>query len=345
MKGMVRTVLGDIEPAEVGMTSMHEHLFIDFTVVFQPPVEATAKARAYEPVSLSNLGRVRYNPFGSFTNLLLLDQDEAIEEVGHFTRVGGGTIVDVTTIGIGRDPIGLGNIARATGANIVMGAGYYIAPSHPDGMDEVTVDDLTAEMVGDVTTGVGNTGIKAGIIGELGCGWPLHDNERKVLLAAAVAQQETGASILIHPGRDEEAPFEALDILAGAGADVGRVVMGHIGRTYESIERVLDLAKTGCYLEYDQFGWESSYFSYGVMDFPNDGQRMDHIQRLIAEGYTDKIVIGQDICGKHHMVKYGGWGYGHIIEHIVPRLRDRGVSEEEIDAIYVRNPAAVLTLV
>ena len=226
-----------------------------------------------------------------------------------------------------------------------MGAGYYIAPSHPDGMDEVTVDDLTAEMVGDVTTGVGNTGIKAGIIGELGCGWPLHDNERKVLLAAAVAQQETGASILIHPGRDEDAPFEALDILASAGADVERVVMGHIGRTYQNIERVIDLAKTGCYLEYDQFGWESSYFSYGVMDFPNDGQRMDHIQRLIAEGYTDKIVIGQDICGKHHMVKYGGWGYGHIIEHIVPRLRDRGVSEEEIDAIYVGNPAAVLTLV
>ena len=162
MKGMVRTVLGDIEPAKVGMTSMHEHLFIDFTVVFQPPVEATAKARAYEPVSLSNLGRVRYNPFGSFTNLLLLDQDEAIEEVGHFTRVGGGTIVDVTTIGIGRDPVGLGNIARATGANIVMGAGYYIAPSHPDGMDEVTVDDLTAEMVGDVTTGRGQHGDQGG---------------------------------------------------------------------------------------------------------------------------------------------------------------------------------------
>ena len=155
----------------------------------------------------------------------------------------------------GATPIGLANIARATGANIITGAGYYIAPSHPDGMDDVTVDDLTAEMVADVTTGVGNTGIRAGIIGELGCGWPLHDNERKVLLAAAVAQQETGASILVHPGRDEEAPFEVLDILAGAGADVERVVMGHIGRTYKSIERVLDLAKTGCYLEYDQFGW------------------------------------------------------------------------------------------
>ena len=344
MNGKIRTVLGDIEPVDLGMTSMHEHLFIDFTVVFQPPAEATAKARAYEPVSLNNLGRIRYDPFSSYANLLLLDQDEATEEVARFKRVGGGTIVDVTTIGIGRDPITLANVARATGANVVMGAGYYIAPSHPAGMDALTVDDLEREIVADVTAGVGNTGIKAGIIGELGCGWPLHPNERKVLVAAARAQQETGASILIHPGRDEAAPFEILDILTDAGANAERVVMGHIGRTYADVERALTLAESGCYLEYDQFGWESSYFSYGVMDFPNDAQRMDHIQRLIDEGYSDKIVIGQDICGKHHLVKYGGWGYGHIVEHILPRLRERGVAEDHIDAIYVKNPAAVLTL-
>ncbi len=345
MKGKVQTVLGDIDPADLGNTSMHEHLFIDFTVVFQPPAEATAKAKAYEPVSLKNLGRVRYDPFGSYTNLQLLDEDQAIEEVGHFKRVGGGTIVDVTTVGIGRDPIALTNISRATGANIVMGAGYYIAPSHPAGMDGMSVDDIAEEMVADMTAGVGNTGVKTGLIGELGCGWPLNDNERKVLIAAAHAQKETGASILIHPGRDEAAPFEVLDILSEAGGDVNRVVMGHIGRTYTDVERVIELAKTGCFLEYDQFGWESSYFSYGVMDFPNDAQRMDHIQSLIDAGYGDKVVIGQDICGKHHLVKYGGWGYGHIVEHIIPRLRERGVSQDEIDAIYVGNPAAVLTLV
>jgi phosphotriesterase-related protein len=345
MKGKVQTVLGDIDPADLGNTTMHEHLFIDFTVVFQAPAEATAKAKAYEPVSMKNLGRVRYNPFGSYTNLQLLDEDLAIEEVSHFKRVGGGTIVDVTTVGIGRDPIALSNISRATGANIVMGAGYYIAPSHPAGMDDKTVDDLAEEMIADMTTGVGNTGIKTGLIGELGCGWPLHDNERKVLVAAAHAQKETGASILVHPGRDEAATFEVLDIIAGAGGDINRVVMGHIGRTFTDVERVIELAKTGCYLEYDQFGWESSYFSYGVMDFPNDAQRMDHIQRLIDAGYGDKVVIGQDICGKHHLVKYGGWGYGHIVEHIIPRLRDRGVTEDQIAAIYTGNPAAVLTLV
>lgn len=345
MKGKVQTVLGDIEPANLGKTSMHEHLFIDFTVVFQAPSEATAKAKAYEPISLKNLGRVRYNPFGSYANLQLLDEDQTIEEVGHFKRVGGGTIVDVTTVGIGRDPIALANTSRATGANIVMGAGYYIASSHPAGMDDRSPDALAEEMVADMTIGVGNTGIKTGLIGELGCGWPLHDNERKVLVAAAHAQKETGASILIHPGRAEAAPFEVLDIIAGAGGDVERVVMGHIGRTYADVERVIELAKTGCYLTYDQFGWESSYFSYGVMDFPNDAQRMDHIQRLIDAGYGDKVVIGQDICGQHHLVKYGGWGYGHIVEHIIPRLRDRGVTEDQIEAIYTGNPAAVLTLV
>lgn len=345
MKGKVQTVLGDIEPAELGKTSMHEHLFIDFTVVFQPPTEATAKAKAYEPVSMKNLGRIRYDPFGSYTNLQLLDEEEAIEETRHFKRVGGGTIVDVTTIGIGRDPIALTNISRATGVNVVMGAGYYIAPSHPAGMDDRTIDDLAEELITDMTVGVGNTGVKTGIIGELGCGWPLSDNERKVLIAAAHAQKETGASVLIHPGREEEAPFEILDILDKEGADVERVVMGHIGRTYAVVERVIELAKTGCYLHYDQFGWESSYFSYGVMDFPNDAQRMDYIQRLIVEGYGDKVVIGQDICGKHHYVKYGGWGYGHIVEHIIPRLRERGVPEDQIDAIYVGNPAAVLMLV
>ena len=199
-------------------------------------------------------------------------------------------------------------------------------------------------MTADVLVGIGDTGVRAGIIGEIGCGWPLHPDERKVLQAAARAQAATGASILLHPGRDEAAPFEALDILEAEGADASRVVMGHIDRTYKSVDTVLELAARGCYLEYDQFGWESSYFSYGVMDFPNDGQRMDHLQRLIAEGLESRIVIGQDICGKHHLVKYGGWGYGHMIEHIIPRLRARGVTDDASHKLYVENPAEVLTL-
>ena len=76
----------------------------------------------------------------------------------------------------------------------------------------------------------------------------------------------------------------------------------------------------------------------------SDAQRMDVIKRLVGEGYGDRIVIAHDICSKHRLVRYGGHGYGHILENIVPRMRRRGLSEREVDAIVVENPARILAL-
>ena len=75
---------------------------------------------------------------------------------------------------------------------------------------------------------------------------------------------------------------------------------------------------------------------------PSDAQRLDYIERLIAEGYQDRIVVGHDMFSKHRLNAYGGHGYGHIIENIVPRMRQRGMTEEAIHAIIVDNPARVL---
>ncbi|CAI8054928.1 Phosphotriesterase-related protein [Geodia barretti] len=200
---------------------------------------------------MENLGWVRYDPFRNIDNLELLDEDLAIYEIALFGRVGGGTIVDATTIGIGRDPLALARVARATGVNIVMGAGYYVDIVHPDDMDGRSEDEITQQIIDELTVGVGNTGVKAGIIGELGCSWPLTDNERKVLRSGARAQQETGAGILIHPGRNPRAPFEILDILEGAGADAGRVIMGHLDRTVFDSDTLLEFAERGSMLEYD----------------------------------------------------------------------------------------------
>jgi len=342
--GKVQTVLGPIEPDDIGLTSMHEHIIIDFTVVFQGAEEASQKHKAYEPITIKNLGWVRYDPFRSHENLQLTDEDTAVAEIALYGRSGGGTICDVTTVGIRRDPVALANISRATGVNIVCGAGYYIGPSHPTGMDNITVEELEEEFVADVTTGIGTTGVKAGLIGELGCGWPLGDNERKVLMAAGRAQSRTGASILIHPGRSPDAPFEVMDILEGEGADPTRVVMGHIGRTYTTLEPILKLAERGCYLEYDQFGLESSYFSYGVTQFPSDGTRLNFIKDIVDAGYGDRVVVGQDVFGKHQLKQYGGYGYAHLIDNIVPRLHER-LTDEQVNAIMVENPKRVLTLV
>ena len=342
LTGLVQTVLGLVSPDTLGPTMTHEHLLIDFTCIFEPPQESSQRSRAYEPITLENLGWVRYNWRSNRENMLMMDEGTAIAEALVYKQVGGGTLVDVTTIGIGRDPLALARIARATGLNIVMGAGFYVHDVHPEGMDDLTESDLAQQMIDEIRTGVGATGVKAGIIGEIGCTWPLADNERKVLRAAATAQSETGAAILIHPGRNESAPGEILTILHEAGADISRTIMGHLDRTVSDFGVLLELARSGCYLEYDLFGNESSFYPLSDIDMPSDAQRMDVIKRLIGEGYGEKVVIAQDICTNHRLIKYGGHGYGHILENIVPRMRRRGFTDEDIHSIIVANPARVL---
>ena len=344
LKGLVQTVLGPVPPSELGPTMTHEHLLIDFLCMFNPLPEAMARARAYEPITLENLGWVRYNSYSNRDNLLLGDEETAIDEASLYKRAGGGTIVDATTIGIGRDPLALARIARATGLNVVMGAGYYVDAVHPEDMDTLAEPDIAAQIVADITQGVGETGVRAGIIGEIGCSWPLTANERKVLRAAASAQRETGTAILIHPGRNQAAPREILDVLAEAGADLGRTIMGHLDRTVTDFDTLMDLASSGCYLEWDLFGNESSYYPLSGISMPNDAQRIDVIAKMVAEGYGERIVIAHDVCTKHRLVRYGGHGYGHIVENIVPRMRQR-LSTQEVDAIVVQNPARILTIV
>ena len=185
--------------------------------------------------------------------------------------------------------------------------------------------------------------IRAGIIGEIGCSWPLTDNEHKVLRAAAAAQRRTGAAILVHPGRDEDAPGQVLDVLDDAGSDLGRVVMAHLDRTVDDLDILFEIAGRGCYLEYDLFGLESSHYPLGDLDMPSDAQRLGFIRRLIAGGYADRIVVGHDIYSKHRLVSYGGHGYAHFLQNIVPKMERKGFAREHIDAITVENPRRVLT--
>ena len=342
--GLVQTVLGPVGPEELGPTTTHEHLLIDFSSMFNPPTEASERYKAFQPVTLANRGWVSYDPFRNQDNLQLLNEDTAVSETLLYKIAGGGTIVDATTIGIGRDPMALTRISRATGLHIVMGAGYYVDAAHPDGMDDRSEGDLARQIAGEITDGVGDTGVKAGIIGELGCTWPLSENERKVLRGAAVAQRETGASILIHPGRNRAAPFEIVEVLTEAGADVSRVIMGHLERTIDDPDTLIDLAGKGVCMEYDLFGWETSYYPLGEFDMLSDAQRIDFIEILIKEGFADQIVIAHDVFAKHRLVKYGGHGYSHILRNIVPRMRERGISEEHIHSIIEANPARLLTI-
>jgi phosphotriesterase-related protein len=340
LSGQVQTVLGIIAPEAMGITLPHEHLLIDFEVMFAAPAAASDKTRAWQPVGLENLGWVRQNFNSNLDNLRLLDEDVARDEIRLFKQAGGQTVIDPTNPSLARDPLALARIARATGLNIVMGAGYYVAAAHPPDMDTRTVDDLAREMIDDVTRGVGDTGIRAGLIGEIGCSWPWTNNEKKVVRAAVVAQQETGAPLMIHPGRHPEAPREIAEFVQKQGGDLRRTIMCHICRTIADVRAVIELAQTGLWLEYDLFGLETSYYPYNPsFDMPNDGGRMAHILALIEAGHLDRILMSHDIAYKHSLVKYGGYGYHHLLVNVVPRLRAKGVDDAGLRRLLVENPA------
>lgn len=342
--GMVQTVLGPIEPEELGITLTHEHLLIDMSPLFSPPEQAGAKGFYYEPVSLETAGRIRHWGQRNLDNVQLTDVDTAIDEASIFKQYGGGSLVDATSIGIKRDAAGLARISRAAGVNIIMGASYYVDAAHPSNMDNMSEDDLVRRIVEDVTEGVDETTHRSGVIGEVGCTWPLMQNERKALRASARAQRITGAPILIHPGRDETAPLEIIEVLREAGADLERTIIGHLDRTVFLHETLLQIAESGCYMEWDLFGTEESFYgANSAIDMPGDGKRMDDIGWIAAQGYGHKILVAHDICTKNRLERYGGHGYAYILGRIVPRMRARGFSESAIDDILVNNPAVALT--
>ena len=344
LAGKVQTVLGPISPDRLGVTLTHEHLLVDLSVVIGQPHTAIAKDLYHKPVSPETLSQIRHYASPNADDARLFDVSTAIDEVMLYKQYGGVSIVEVSSIGLARDPLGLVRISQATGVNIIMGASYYVAPAHPPDMDSRTEDSIVEEIVRDVTVGAEGTDTRSGVIGEVGCSWPLTNNERKVLRASAQAQRLTGAPVLIHPGRDETSPMEIIEILAEAGADLSQTIMGHLDRTVFKRETLKSMAETGCYMEWDLFGNENSYYAFNPnIDMPSDAKRMDDIAWTVSEGYGRKVVVAHDICHKHRLVKYGGHGYYYILGNVVPRMGKRGFSKEAIDDILVNNPRDALT--
>ncbi len=339
-RGRIQTVCGLIEPAQLGPTLMHEHILWDVT---RPEVRAVCGQEDAVEITLETVWEINRRSILDYGNQHNQDHEVARAELVRLREAGGAAVVDLSNFGLAPDPRGLRKLSQATGITIVQGAGFYVDEYMPEAVKARSVDELAAEMIAQVEEGCWGSDVRAGIIGEIGCMWPLRDFERKSLQAAAIAQQATGASINVHPGRHADALPEILAILAGAGADVSRVVLSHIDRTLFSTDAVLRLAATGCVIEYDFFGIETSYYWFADSDLPTDYMRLAYIRALIERGHAGQVVISHDICTKTRLVTFGGHGYGHILRNVVPLMRNKGFSEEEIDTILVHNPRRLLT--
>jgi phosphotriesterase-related protein len=340
LAGKILTVAGPIDPSAAGQTLMHEHIFIDFKApppMMPPPagisVLKPAQPAPEPPPAPAPGGRTGRGGGGGG----LTDYEESLAEITEFKKIGGGTIVDVTNFGLTRDPEALLRVSKASGLNVVMGAGWYQKALHPPDMSERTVEELTAIVVRDVTIGAQGTSIRSGIIGEVGInGNPLIENELKSIRASARAARLTGAPMLLHSFAPPAEMMQALDIIASEGVDLTRVVMGHSGRDISATKPFLD---RGVYIEWDYMGQANQMTS----------ERADQIAATIASvinaGFADKVLVAHDICTKPQLKRNGGGGYTYISTMIVPALKAKGIGDDTIRKILVDNPRRALTFV
>uniref|UniRef100_A0A8P0T1R7 N-acetyltaurine hydrolase n=6 Tax=Canidae TaxID=9608 RepID=A0A8P0T1R7_CANLF len=344
LSGKVQTVLGLIEPSKLGRTLTHEHLTMTFDCSYYPPppcYEAISK----EPIMMKNLFWIQKNPYSHKENLQLNQETEAVrEELLNFKAKGGGALVENTTVGISRDVKTLKWFAEETGVHIISGAGFYVDATHSPETRAMSVEQLTDVLTNEILHGADGTTIKCGVIGEIGCSWPLTESEKKILQATAHAQAQLGCPVIIHPGRHPSAPFQIIRVLQEAGVDISKTVMSHIDRTILDKKELLEFAQLGCYLEYDLFGTALLHYQFNPdIDMPDDNKRIRRVRLLVDEGYEDRILMAHDIHTKHRLMKYGGHGYSHILTNIVPKMLLRGITENALDKILIENPKQWLT--
>lgn len=341
MTGQALTVLGPVDPAALGQTLMHEHLFSDMRrpAHARRPDEDTPAAA--EPLTLKNLSAVR-NGAANADNDVIDGEDLVVAEALAFSRAGGGTIVDVTgDAGTGREPRRLASVSKRTGLHVVMGTAFYTPTFHPVDMDDRSVEDLAATLIADIIEGVDGTGICAGIIGEIGAEIePLTPNEWKSIRAGAVASRRTGAPMSFHMGGQGAEKLAVLDVCADEGVAPENIVMGHANPLAVDLELGRAVLGRGVFVEIDFLAATGS--PWGHLFLPRDRRMIDGIAALVREGYAGQLLLGHDICQKIQLKAFGGAGYDYIHRHFLPELRAAGVGEAAITAMMVENPARAL---
>ena len=308
----VQTVLGPIAPETLGVTLPHEH---------------TQIALWHIP------GRWDYWQ-------LSRDRELILEELAAFRAEGGSGLVDLTMPGVGRDPLWLADIGRASGLHVVMGAGWYRGAYYPPEarIDRRSVDDLADELVRDVTDGVDGTGVRAGIIGEIGTDKPwVSALEERVHRAAARAARRTGLAVTTH-GVLSPVGLDQLRIFEEEHLDPARVVIGHAD-SYPVLDHHLAIIERGASVEFDFLG-----MSFSALERHGEPRVLRLLLDLLGRGHAARILLSQDVCHDSQLQRYGGQGYTYLARTFLPRLAEAGVSDAEIELMTIANPRRILTI-
>ena len=306
--GQVQTVLGAVAPGDLGFTLPHEHTKCSLWWIEN-----------------------RWDYWE-----LIGDEPRINEELAAFKGLGGGTLVDVTPIGIGRDLARLARLSHAAGLHIVAGAGWYRQAYYPAEarIDRRSIDDLADEIVQEFTDGP----VRPGIIGEIGTDKPwVTAQEERVFRAAARAALRTGASVTTHAVQSDVG-LAQLTILEDEGLDPARIVIGHCD-SHPRIEHWREIVRRGAHVEADFLG-----MSFTPLERAGEPKVVELISTLLNEGFEKQILLSQDVCHDSQLASYGGNGYTYLQKSFLPRLAAAGATAATIKTITVENPARLLTL-
>ena len=344
MDGKILTVLGPIEPEQAGPTLLHEHLLNVIDAMVPVPTDPEMLRLYEQPITLENLAEIRWSRPGMLSrdNIDQGPIDLRVDELKDLHASGGRTLCEVSVIGMRGDPGELPEISRRSGIQIVAGTAFFVEALTPAEYLDWSVEQLADHLVAEHESGIGTSGIRAGMIGEVGTGSPLMPFEERSLRASVLAMKRTGMGIMVHTDPWQKEGLRVVDVLEDAGADLSRVVIGHLNPTLPDVAYHRAIAERGAVLGYDLCGYD---IVQSDGRFPAyDWETADAVAQLVADGFADRIILSQDTALKTDYLRYGGWGYGHVFVRVVPLLRERGVSEEAIEAITVGTPARILTL-
>lgn len=313
----IQTANGETTTEKLGRTLMHEHLVIGY-----PGAESHT---------------IRPGPDAQERFRICVDKVEQLKALGY------SSMVDPCPSDLGRDPELAAKVGQATGFQIVIATGLYkqsegaYAYWHFRGNFGSQVDEMAETFIRDLTDGIGSTGIRAGIIKVASGPGQITDYEKTVLHAAAKASLATGAPITTHTDQGTMGDRQQ-QILVGHGVPANRIVIGHSCGTDDHAYH-MGIARGGSYLGFDRFGIDAL--------FP-DAKRVASLIKLIRAGAGDRVVVSHDSvwCWKgepiprERMSAFAADAFDPTFfsRKIVPRLREEGISEDQIEALLVANP-------
>jgi phosphotriesterase-related protein len=309
MTGTVDTARGSIGTADLGPTLMHEHI-----VTRSPGVQENWPHLWDRPAILAM----------------------AEKKMADLYQRGIRTIVDLTTVDLGRDIDLVSEVAKRTRINVVVATGVWWMPQRY--FNAHGIDHVASLFVKDINEGIGASGIKAAIIKCATDTAGVTEVIEKVLRASARAQKATGVPISTHTWAAGRVGNAQQAIFAQEGVDLRRVIIGHSGDS-DDLVYLRGLMERGSTIGMDRFGLDN---------FLSTEKRVEVIARLCAEGYAPKMVLSHDANCWSDMLSEEqkkrhrpNWHYNHISDDILPALRKAGVSDDHIDQMLVRTPRAI----